>query len=89
MTADDIKQWFVDYDAAVIIYGTTLFGVENGRNVIAVLYCREPSRQRGTHPFQARFIGWRSCERKLPFSLSREGLSCRSSFGPSGFAAAR
>ncbi|MFS0597504.1 histidine phosphatase family protein [Peribacillus frigoritolerans] len=40
VTADDMKQWFVDYDAADIIYGTTLFGVEEWQEC----YCSDMSR---------------------------------------------
>lgn len=40
VTADDMKQWFVDYDAADIIYGTTLLGVEEWQEC----YCSNMSR---------------------------------------------
>ncbi|MGE7761474.1 histidine phosphatase family protein [Peribacillus sp. NPDC097895] len=40
VTADDMKQWFMDYDAADIIYGTTLLRAEEWQEC----YCSDMSR---------------------------------------------
>ena len=34
VTADDMNQWFKDYDAADIIYGTTLLDVEEWKEML-------------------------------------------------------